>query len=168
MIDLDNEQAKDSVIRLSHLMRYLLYDSSHTKVKLSKETEFIRNYIELMKIRYPKNVKIQVDIPDNLTDTEIPPLLFVSFLENALKHGVSSQSASWVKFSLAVENNQLLCEISNSRHQAKASGPKKYSGIGLSNVKKTLELLYKNEYQLDITEEEKTYQVTLKIPLYEH
>lgn len=168
MIDLDNEQAKDSVIRLSHLMRYLLYDSSHAKVKLSKETEFIRNYIELMKIRYPKNVKIQVDIPENLADTEIPPLLFVSFLENALKHGVSSQSSSWVKFSLTVNNEQLQCEISNSRHPAKAAGQKKYSGIGLTNIKKTLELLYKNDYHLDIIEEEKSYQVTLKIPLYDH
>ncbi len=168
LIDLDNNKAKDAVIKLSGLMRYLLYDSSHRKVKLAKELEFIENYIGLMKIRYPNNVKITTNIPEDSPSVDIPPLLLVSFIENAFKHGISYRNESWINFSIHIVENYLECEISNSKHNDNKAVEKKYSGIGLSNVKKTLQLLYNNDYTLDIQENSNSYIVKLKIPLNEY
>lgn len=168
LIDLDNEIAKDSVIKLSGLMRYLLYDSSHKKVKLNKELEFINNYIGLMKIRYPHNVKIETLLPEEIPNIEIPPLLLVSFIENSFKHGISYRNDSWIKFAVNLDNQYLNCIISNSRHEDNKLKEKKYSGIGLSNVRKTLQLLYNKDFHLDIEESENAYTVNLKIPYDEY
>lgn len=167
LIDLDNNKAKDAVIKLSGLMRYLLYDSSNRKVKLMKELEFIENYIGLMKIRYPNNVEINTNIAEEYPTIEIPPLLLVSFIENSFKHGISYRNESWIKFSVLVSENYLNCEISNSKHNDNKAVEKKYSGIGLTNVTKTLQLLYKNDFSLDIEETKNAYIVKLKIPINE-
>ena len=146
-------------------MRYLLYDSSKGKTNLQKEIEFIESYVALMKLRYSEKVDITIKIPEQIPDTEIPPLLFISFIENAFKHGVSYRNKSFVYFDLSTNQKTVDCIIRNSKHRITTSDKKNYSGIGMSNVKRSLELLYHNDYSLEINESETEYEVRLTVPL---
>jgi LytS/YehU family sensor histidine kinase len=146
-------------------MRYLLYDTSKGKTQLSKEIDFIKSYFDLMKLRYPKTVQIKCITPKKIPDVEIPPMLFISFVENAFKHGISFQLKSFVHFTIKIEGEFLFCNIVNSKTSDKTKFDKDYSGIGLSNVKKNLELLYPKAYNLKIDETEDRFSVELTIPL---
>jgi LytS/YehU family sensor histidine kinase len=168
LIDISTEDAKNTIIELSTMMRYLLYDTAKGQTTLKKEISFIESYIKLMQLRFPKKVNIIIDIPDNLTDYQIPPMLFISFLENAFKHGVSYQTESFVAFKLEQKDNHLYCTIKNSKHPNRENLDKNYSGIGLSNIKKSLNLLFGNNYLLKIYDNEKDFEVQLTIPLYEN
>lgn len=166
LIDINTETAKDAVIKLSVLMRYLLYDSAEGKTTLIKEVEFIRSYIDLMKLRFPRKVSIKCIAPRRLPEVEIPPMLFISFIENAFKHGIDYQQKSYVHFKLDVSDKKnIVCTINNSKHPVSENVVRKYSGIGMANVKKTLELLYKNTYTLQIEDSENEYKVHLTIPI---
>lgn len=163
LIDIDTEEAKDSVIKLSQLMRHLLYDSEAALLPLSKEINFIKNYIELMRLRYTYKVKVNLNLPDNLPDKKIPPLLFISFLENAFKHGISYRIESKINIILWLENKKLFFHIQNTNpNEVKIDND---SGIGLENARKRLDLLYAQNYQLDIKEEHHLFTVNLSIPL---
>lgn len=165
LMDFDVDKSKDAIIRLSTLMRYLLYDSTKGKTSLLKELDFIKSYIMLMQLRYSDKVDIRTEIPDSLTDTEIPSMLFISFIENAFKHGVSYQRNSFVYFRIGIIENSLFCIIQNSKHQKTANERSKYSGIGMNNVKRSLELIYQNNFSLEINDNESTYEVRLCIPI---
>ncbi|OIP83178.1 MAG: hypothetical protein AUK44_05965 [Porphyromonadaceae bacterium CG2_30_38_12] len=168
LIDINTETAKDAVIRLSTLMRYLLYETSAGHIALKKEIDFIESYISLMRLRYSNKVAVTFEIPANTPDVEIPPMLFVSLLENAFKHGVSYQADSYIAFSMTIVEQKILCVLRNSKHKNSTQGEKKYSGIGLSNIKKSLDLLFQKEYSLLINETETDFEVQLTIPLYEN
>ena len=167
LVDINTEIAKDAIIRLSTLMRYLLYDTAHGQTSLKKEIEFIESYITLMQLRFSEKVKISIDVPQNIPDIQIPPMLFISFLENAFKHGVSYQSNSYVNFKMEVAEDHLTCTIKNSKQKVRETFDKSYSGIGLTNIRKSLELLFAKEYLLNIVENEKAFEVFLTIPIYE-
>lgn len=168
LIDINAEDAKNTIIQLSVMMRYLLYDTAQGHTTLKKEIAFIESYITLMKLRFPENVTVSLTVPDDIHDIAIPPMLFISFLENAFKHGVSYQAESYVVFVIEQNDSKLNCIIRNSKIKKKESTEKVYSGIGLSNIKKSLELLYRNDYILNIKENEKEYEVQLTIPVYEN
>lgn len=168
LIDINTEIAKDAVIRLSTLMRYLLYDTAQGQTSLKKEMEFIESYITLMQLRFSKKVKISLEVPKVIPDIQIPPMLFISFVENAFKHGVSYQAESFVVFKLEIGDKQINCFIKNSKHKNKEKFDKSYSGIGLTNIKKSLELLFQNNYTLDINDNDKEFEVQLTIPVYEN
>ncbi|MDW3646822.1 MAG: histidine kinase [Bacteroidia bacterium] len=163
LIDIDTTEAKESIIRLSRLMRHLLYDSEAEFLPLRKEVEFIESYVELMKLRYPSKVDILLEIPDLIPDKQIPPLLFTSMLENAFKYGISYSNPSFISISLEWTSNSLSFEISNSNHRE--SQEENYSGIGLQNTRKRLELLYAKHYILDVHDHEDIYTVNLLIPI---
>jgi Histidine kinase len=165
LVDFDAETAKDAIIRLSTLMRYLLYDTLDGQTSLKREVEFIQSYIALMKLRFSEKIVITVEVPEQIPDIQIPPMLFVSFLENSFKHGVSYQSKSFVSFSLRIMGDRLHCIIKNSKHKSVREIDKTHSGIGLSNIKKSLELLYKDDYTLTIDDLETEFDVFLNIPL---
>jgi len=165
LVDIDIEKSKDAIIRLSTLMRYLLYDSSKGKTSLLKELDFIDSYIMLMQLRYSEKVEIRTEIQENLPDTQIPSMLFISFIENAFKHGVSYRQNSFVHFRMKKVGNSLLCTVRNSKHEKPAKEKNPYSGIGMNNVKRSLELLYQNNYTLNINETNTTFEVTLSIPI---
>ena len=167
LIDINTEDAKDTIIRLSTMMRYLLYDSAHGKTSLKKEIEFIESYVSLMQLRFSKKVKVFVDVPKNVQDIQIPPMLFISFLENAFKHGVSYQKDSFVYFKLEVVNERINCIVKNSKHHISEPSDSAYSGIGLSNVKKSLELLFRKDYILEIEDKENEFEISLSVPCYE-
>ena len=165
LVEIDQGKAQNAIERLSILMRYFLYDSVRGTISLKKEVEFIRSFIALMQLRYSDEVEITLIFPDQVPDIEIPPMLFISFLENAFKHGVRYPHKSFVYFELQLNNSTLNCKVKNSKHPVTASKEEEYSGLGLENIRKSLNLLYGNQYHLDISENDKEYEVNLVIPL---
>jgi len=165
LVDINTESAKDALVRLSTLMRYFLYDSARGQIELRKEVEFLKSFISLMELRFSDEVDVQLVIPENIPEVRIPPMLFISFLENAFKHGVRYPNKSFIYFELQVDGSILHCTVKNSKHPAVEVPHDEYSGIGLKNIKKSLQLLYGDDYKLIIAENEKTYEVNLTIPL---
>ncbi|MCX6307204.1 MAG: histidine kinase [Bacteroidetes bacterium] len=165
LIEIDSEKAQDAVFRLSTLMRYLLYDSARNTIELKKEIEFINSFISLMQLRHSDEVEVTVVIPEKVPVAKIPPMLFISLLENAFKHGVSYPYKSFIYFELQVSNTFLTCIIKNSKHKVAANYQGEYSGIGLDNIKESLKLLYEDNFQLNIRDKESEFEVDLKIPL---
>lgn len=147
LIAFDADKAQLAVQELSKLLRHVLYDNQQTYVSLGKEMDFIRNYIELMRIRLSSNVTVETNIAIGSDDrTEIAPLIFISLIENAFKHGISPTEPSFIRITIARCNDEVKCEIINSYHP-KAETDKSGSGIGLEQVSKRLELIYPGRYQ---------------------
>jgi sensor histidine kinase YesM len=165
LVETDTDKAQDAIVRLSALMRYLLYDSAQNQVELKKEIEFITSFISLMQLRYSEEVEIKVVLPESIPNTLIPPMLFISFIENAFKHGVNYPSKSYIHVELRTDKNSLYYQIRNSKPLTPVKTISEHSGIGLENIKKSLNLLYKDEYSLIISDTEKEYEVNLTIPL---
>lgn len=164
LVDIDPERAKASIVELSKLMRYVLYEGNNRLTPLSREVQFLRNYVQLMSMRYTGNVSISLDVPEVLPDSMLPPLLLVIFVENAFKHGISYRTKSFVEISLKPQADRLLFKCRNSRQQ-KPQDENMKGGVGLSNVRRRLDLLFPGNYTLDIKEQEDTYTVCLDIPL---
>lgn len=164
LVDIDPERAKASIVELSKLMRYVLYEGNNRLTPLSREVQFLRNYVQLMSMRYTGNVSISLDVPEVLPDSMLPPLLLVIFVENAFKHGISYRTKSFVEISLQPHGDRLLFSCRNSRPEIKHDENMK-GGVGLSNVRRRLDLLFPGNYTLDIKEQEDTYTVHLDIPL---
>ncbi len=182
LVDIDPEQAKETIVELSKIMRFVLYEGSKQKVALRQELMFLKNYIELMKMRFTDHVAITVNLPDLIPDQEIPPLLLITFVENAFKHGVSYQQQSFVDIDIYLDkgvkgsergvkgsegDNTFLHFTCRNSKVAKAEGTANPSehGVGLQNARRRLDLLYGNSYKLDINDAEDIYTVTLKLPL---
>jgi two-component sensor histidine kinase len=166
LIDMDTEEAKEAIIRLSKLMRHLLYDSSKDSINLEEEIGFIQSYVELMKLRYTEKVKVKLFINTIAPSIKIPPLLFTALIENAFKYGVSYQNESFIYITLSTIENQLIFIIQNSISYAKRDENKKTStGIGLENTKKRLNIIYKDQYEMKIDENNDIFTVSLKLPI---
>lgn len=164
LIDIDTEYAKSSVIELSKMMRYVLYESGSETISLKKDIQFIENYIELMRIRYDSSIDICLDYPATIPNkVAIPPLLLIVFVENAFKHGVSYNHASFIHIRIGYRDDAVTAVISNSRHEKSRPGT---TGIGLENVKKRLALIYQDNYTLSIDDSDPAvYTVKLIIPI---
>ena len=162
LVDIDPEKAKDTILELSKMMRFVLYEGNKQGVPLSRELDFIRHYIELMQLRYTDKVRIALDLPGEVPDRQIPPLILITFIENAFKHGVSYQRDSFIEVKMAVEGDELHFECRNSK--ADVSNEEK-GGVGLSNVRKRLNLLYGNNYALRVHDVADVYTVELTLPL---
>ena len=164
MIDIDSEAAKEIVIELSKMMRYVLYDSEKQQTNLEQEVQFTENYVELMRVRYPSDVDVRFDVQRPLpVDAKVPPLLPIVFVENAFKHGVSYNRPSFVHIRLHCEDGKAVCEVRNSRHK---NMQVEKGGVGLENVRKRLDLLFGKDFELltdDSREDE--YSVKLSIPM---
>lgn len=165
LIEIDSEKAQGAVERLSTLMRYLLYDSAQSTIELKKEVEFIHSFISLMQLRHSDEVKVTIVIPEQIPEVKIPPMLFISLLENAFKHGVSYPLNSYIHFELQFQKTALHCIVKNSKHHIVKTNYGEYSGIGLENIKESLNLLYGNNFQLQISDKENDFEVNLIIPL---
>ncbi len=163
LIDIDADSAKSAVIDLSKMMRYVLYDSGHASTTLERDLQFLRNYIELMRIRYTDDVEIRIDAPQDAdAQVAIPPLLLIVFVENAFKHGVSYRRKSFIRIEVRCEEGMVVSTIANSRTPRT---PANKPGIGLENVRKRLTLIYgEGNYALTILPEEERFTVKLSIP----
>lgn len=164
LIDIDTEYAKSAVIELSKMMRYVLYESGSETISLKKDIQFIENYIELMRIRYDSSIDICLDYPATIPNkVAIPPLLLIVFVENAFKHGVSYNHASFIHIRIGYRDDAVTAVISNSRHEKSRPGT---TGIGLENVKKRLALIYQDNYTFSIDDSDPAvYTVKLIIPI---
>lgn len=160
-----SEKTPEMILKLSDMMRYLLYECNVAQVPLQKEINFINNYIDLEKIRHDKNVKIDFSLTGNLDNSEIAPLLLIPFIENSFKHGVNALlGKGWVDIRLNIMNKKLSLSVVNSRAENNNGGSRE-KGIGLENVKKRLELLYPGKYSLSIEPGEEKFSVNLSIDI---
>ncbi len=163
LIDVDSEKAKETVIELSKLMRFLLYESGQRVIPLAKEVTFLSNFVELMKLRYTENIDIQMELPESIPSSiQVPPLLLLPFLENAFKHGISYRKPSYVHFSLSINESKLCCIVKNSNH---SRGDNQKVGIGLDNVRKRLQILFGSSYQLNVSSTDEEFRVDLTLDL---
>lgn len=166
LIDYDKGIAKNAVVKLSKLMRVLLYETPANAFTLQKEISFLNDYIELMHIRISKNVDVKFDYPADLPDIKLPPLLFISFVENAFKHGIRATGKSFIHISFTIKNETLQFKITNSKAKT-THKDKKQGSIGLENAQKRFDLLYNKSYQFNIKDNSETFEVTISIPTNE-
>lgn len=164
LIDFDSDNAKRCLIELSNMMRYVTYESDGDEIPLARDLEFIGNYIELMRVRYPDNIDIRLDYPRDLSrQTVIPPLVLIVFVENAFKHGISYKAQSYIHIKIDLTADHIVARFENSSFERQTG--RRSAGIGLDNVRKRLELIYGNRYTLDIdTSLQDKYCVTLTLP----
>lgn len=140
------ERAQQAIIQLSQMLRHMLYDNQQNMIDFSAECNFICAYVDLMKLRLPSNVKVEVEIEKADDDrSEVAPLLFISLVENAFKHGVSSTEPCIISIRLAAREDEIRCEIVNSNYP-KASTDRSGHGIGLQQVQQRLDSIYHNRY----------------------
>ena len=162
LVDIDPDQAKDSIVDMSRMMRYLLYESDKQYVTLENAVVFLKKYLNLMKLRYTDQVTVNLDVPEvNNCDIVLAPLVFIPFVENAFKHGVSYDKPSTIDVCIEKKNGRLLFRCHNTKSNVKHE----YGGVGLNNVTKRLELIYANDYSLDINDGEQDYDVFLNLPI---
>ncbi len=162
-----SDKAPEIVIKLSEMMRYMLYECNEKRVLLSKEVNYLRNYLDLETLRQGKNVDINFSVNGQVGDQQIAPLMFIPFLENSFKHGLNNQlSQGFVNIKMDVGPRKVHFFIENSKAEAiPLQTHKRSGGIGLVNVRRRLNLLYPNHYKLKIKDNPKTYAITLDIEL---
>jgi LytS/YehU family sensor histidine kinase len=153
-----------SLIKLSSLMRYMLYETGEQKVSLLKETEYLQSYIDLQQQRFGKKLTVNVSLPPADKQYEIEPMLLIPFVENAFKHGTGLIDHPQIDISLSAQNNWLHFTVTNKYDPAATEIKDNASGIGLANVQRRLELLYSHhKHTLNISRDSNTFAVTLKI-----
>lgn len=159
-----SDKVPDVIIKLSKLMEYVLYDVQGTKfVPLIKEIDYIQNYIEIEKLRF-ENVEVAINLESNIDEVKVPPLLFISLIENAFKHGGLNNDKLKIKINCKIVDDSLLFEIINNFVLSQSfKNPK---GIGLTNTKKRLKLIFKNNYSLEHKVKFNYYIIHLQIPIY--
>lgn len=156
LTQIDADKAQESLGKFSELLRYALYESEAEMVPLSNELAFMENYIDLMSLRCNELTKITKEFVCPSGDMKVAPLIFISLIENAFKHGVNSRSESFVEISLKVEGRDLVFTCRNSVFE-KSGSDRIGSGIGLSNMKKRLELIYQGRYEYEFGNDGKVY-----------
>lgn len=162
LIDSSPSNAKQSVHTMSKMMRYVLHDASNNKVPLVKEIEFLERYIDLMQLRVSSNLTLEKNFPIVNQPIKIAPLIFITFIENAFKHGIDAIKDSFIRIDLTIEKDYINYSVINSSFPEKEKITD--SGIGLENLKKRLAILYPNKFNLITKEKDNTYiaQLTLK------
>jgi LytS/YehU family sensor histidine kinase len=145
------------------MMRYLLYETETEKTTLKREVEFLESYINLMKLRFNEKVIIVFNMPTFIPEKTIPPFLFTSLIENAFKHGISYKDESFINIDMTIGEEKLLLVVKNSK--ADNNQKNDFSGIGIENTRKRLELLYGTNYHLEIIDNKDLFTVNLSIPL---
>ncbi|MCU4155841.1 histidine kinase [Carboxylicivirga sp. A043] len=168
LIGISAPEGQKSVLKLSKLMRYLLYDSENGLTELKQEVVFLNHYIDLMRLRVSPKVEFKIDLPEEHLTVEIPPLLFIPFIENAFKHGISYRENSFIHIKMEVDNKVLQFSCVNSISKTPETKlTEKHSGIGLENVRKRLQLLYPDKHRLTIDNTNTEFKVELSIELNE-
>lgn len=161
-----SEQTPDTVLELSNLLRYMLYEVGEAKVDLGKEVEMMENYVELQKLRADASSDISFQVNGHDLDKKVAPLLFFPLIENSFKHGVKGVSdQAYVHILLESTEKEISFEIENNKGDVDDMEQGKYGGIGLENVKRRLSLIYPGKHKFAIEDGDDIYRVTLKIQL---
>ena len=166
---LDIQASQDALHKLSRMMRYLLYETQHDTTLLRKELSFVEDYIQLMKLRLQEDTKISFHTPEINTDIEIAPMMLLPYIENAFKHGISANGINEISIEIEYSNKQLAMLVRNRVHRKNhiEQQLQEYSGIGLQNTLRRLNLIYPGKHELKINDEgpDGHYTVQLKIDL---
>lgn len=160
-----SELLEPSLLKFSSLMRYMLYEADEDKVLLEKEIEYLHSYIDLQQQRFGKNVQVKVDIDKADGNYEIEPMLLIPFVENAFKHGTGMIENAFIDVLLNAENGILNFSVQNKFDPSSSEIRDKTSGIGLTNVKRRLNLLYGNKHKLSISQKDNWFTVSLQLNL---
>jgi len=160
-----SSKTAEGIAQLSDMMRYTVYDSTERNVDFKQELEFIENYISLQKKRIANdpNIEISVQLPREIPNLKIAPMLFIPFIENAFKHGISYENASFVTIQMTTTIDSIEFIVENSSHKKKINEDDFNSGIGLENTVKRLNLLYPDNHRLSIEETEGKYRINLNL-----
>jgi LytS/YehU family sensor histidine kinase len=158
----DQDKTSYALIKLSEIMRYMLYEANADRVLLEKEIEYVKNYIELQKLRYKDPDFVDLKIEGDISGKMIPPLLLITLVENAFKHGKKSTASPGISISLKTINNSLTFDVVNYVYH-KPEAKNEFSGFGLKNLERRLELIYGKEYKLDISKNSEQCFVKLQI-----
>ena len=154
----------EMIYRLSSLLSYMLYDSKRHFIEIEKEIEYIKNYINLEKIRYNERLDVQMTVFKNVEKVKVPPLLFLPLVENAFKHGVSnSVEDSWIHIDISLKKKMLIFKIENSISSQKYEPNGFGNGLGLENLRRRLEILYPNRHELKLIHDECSHLAVLKL-----
>jgi len=162
------ERTGEGIQKLGDMMRFMLHENTLDKISLTREVEYLNNYIDLQKLRTSRSADIRIDthIEEQLNNLQITPMLLIPFIENAFKHGISLQQASYIKITLQTKESTLYFDVSNSIYIKADNDPEKLkSGIGLENVKQRLSLLYYGKHELIIRESANEFFVHLTLQL---
>ncbi|MGZ3814186.1 MAG: sensor histidine kinase [Mucilaginibacter sp.] len=165
LTQVDVDVAGKAIHQLSRMMRYLLYDTQQGQTMLSQEIAFVKDYISLMQLRLTDVVKVTLNTPANLNDKPLAPMIFLPFVENAFKHGVSATVKSYVTINVEQKENILDMVVKNSIINDNSVSLDTNSGIGLVNTRRRLDLLYPGKYKLDITESNADNEYTVHLTL---
>lgn len=163
-----DKQAEDVTIRLSSLMRYMLYDSDQSMVPLERELEYLRNYIDLQRMRFDGDVAIDFQIDGTVRACTIEPMLLIPFVENAFKHGVSLVHEPHINVYFHIDHGKLIFSVENKIGVLQDPSKEVSSGIGMKNVLRRLELLYPGKHQLDVTNTGEIFRIALEISLHQN
>ncbi len=153
------------VDKLSQMMRYMIYETNQPKVMLTKEIEYMQNYISLEKLRINDGIPIHFEIKGDPTPHRIAPMILITFLENAFKHGITNNIPdAWIDISLELRKNQMIFMVNNSKQKVKIdSENSNLTGIGLQNVRRRLDLSYSGQYELKLEDQPESFRVQLII-----
>jgi hypothetical protein len=165
LISINAEDSQKAVLQLSKLMRYLLYDSEHGNTKLSNEIDFMNNYIDLMKLRMSSKISLKISFPEKYEDINIAPLIFIPFIENAFKHGISYREKSFIDISMTTTKELISFRCANSLVKNREESESGHTGIGLDNVTKRLNLLFPGRHEIKINKSDTEFEVLLQINL---
>jgi LytS/YehU family sensor histidine kinase len=157
------EMVEPVVIKLSELMRYMIYETSDSKVSIDKEFSYLESYIELQRLRFGNDIKIDFKHNLNTSPSSIEPMLLIPFVENAFKHGVGMVQNPSIDIELNDDKKSLFFSVRNQVSKQNSEIKDESSGIGLANVRRRLELLYPDQHELKIDEKEDSYLVELTI-----
>jgi hypothetical protein len=162
LIQIDQDKAQEAVHDLSGLMRHVLYESDRPMVSLKSEIDFIKDYVKLMSMRCSPDVKVDVSLPEDGSEREIAPMLFLPLVENAFKHGISSGEESFIKIDLHEDGKCVSCLVENSYHP-KDDKDRSGSGIGIKNLCRRLEMIYPGNYSFEYGKVQDIFRCLLKI-----
>lgn len=159
-----NDEASDVIVKLSNIMRYMIYEAGKKRVPIKAELDYIADYLDLEKIRLNRQVDLSIDTSQVDAQLPIAPLVLIPFVENAFKHGMSDREGGWVKIRLSTEGQELHLVVENSVLKKQSVDPGN-SGFGLKNIRQRLQLGYENKHQLNIEPGEEMFRVELKLDL---
>ncbi|RFZ92469.1 hypothetical protein D0C36_13660 [Mucilaginibacter conchicola] len=157
-----SDTTPEAILKLSEIMRYMLYECNDNQVDLSKELQYLQNYIDLQKIRFGNKAFINFEVLGEVTTQQIVPLMLISFIENAFKHGIANDAQHPINMRINVEEGRLYFFIQNKKHSHNRDA---IGGIGLPNVRRRLALLYPGKHNLEIRDEADTYTCQLSLVL---
>lgn len=155
-----SDKLADAIIKVSDLMRYMLYESKDGKVELQKEVEYLHNYLEIYRLRFENNFFVNFNIQGHVNGQRVPSLVLIPFVENALKHGVADDASAPITINLQLESNNLYFDVSNRINKSQKD---QTTGIGLPNIRRRLELIYPGKYNLEVQEDDEQYKTMLRL-----